>query len=447
MWRPEARPPACVFEVAVIFIFKPFHRLKNYLDAVEIDFVSKRYIAGTLSVIMVLTAWALFAFMQPNWGIDFTGGTEIVVQFEEPVDIAEVRAALVAPPLNLSNDSVQQMGSSAKMEFAIRIQDPEFGMKELVGEVRESLLAKFGEAWFAQEIRVSAEVGARFTVDYIGEEVPLDEIEAALEGISGVKAQSGKELNQVVITVPGLAGKIKDRIEDAMGDRVFEVQSIDAVGPKVGVVLAQQGFTSIVATLGLVLLYVAFRFDVGFAPGAILALIHDVSIVVGIFVFARLEFNLPMIGALLTIVGYSLNDTIVIYDRIRENKDRYNRKDLKGLINVSINETLTRTVATSVTTLLAMAMFILIGGPVIQNFALAMFLGIIFGTYSTVFVASPMILVMEDVKPHLNRLMATTDADVEEEIVDDGDEASALSESEKRRRARADADAPTNPAK
>jgi preprotein translocase SecF subunit len=286
---------------------------------------------------------------------------------------------------------------------------------------------------------VSAEVGARFTIDYNGDEKTLSEIVAALDGVKGVKAQSGKEINQVVVTVPGLSGKIKDRIEEALGDRAFEVLSIDAVGPKVGGDLRRQGFISIAATLGLVLLYVAFRFDVGFAPGAILALVHDVSIVVGIFVFAQLEFNLPMIGALLTIVGYSLNDTIVIYDRIRENKNRYTRKDLPGLINVSINETLTRTVATSFTTMMAMMAFILIGGPVIQNFALAMFLGIIFGTYSTVFVASPMILVMEDVKPYLERLIATPSAEVAKAEAEEVD-LSELSESEKRRRARAEAD-------
>jgi preprotein translocase subunit SecF len=200
---------------------------------------------------------------------------------------------------------------------------------------------------------------------------------------------------------------------------------------------------SIAATLALVLLYVAFRFDIGFAPGAILALFHDVSLTVGIFVLAQLEFNLPMIGALLTIVGYSLNDTIVIYDRIRENRDRYRRKDLADLINVSINETLTRTVATSVTTILAITMLMFIGGPVIRNFAFAMFLGIIFGTYSTVFVASPMILVMEDVKPHLSKLIVTAGTD-EPDPVDDppeGESDEPLTEAEKRRRARAAADA------
>ena len=199
--------------------------------------------------------------------------------------------------------------------------------------------------------------------------------------------------------------------------------------------LRRQGFISVFATLGLVLLYVRFAL-ICFAPGAIVALVHDVSIVAGIFVVSQLEFNLPMIGAMLTIVGYSLNDTIVIYDRIRENRDRYRRKDLIELVNVSINETLARTVATSVTTLLAVSIFLMIGGPVIRNFMLAMFLGIIFGTYSTIYVASPMILVMEDLNPTLGKLIAApAAAGVEEEDSDEVDQ--ALSATERRRRERA----------
>jgi preprotein translocase SecF subunit len=227
-----------------------------------------------------------------------------------------------------------------------------------------------------------------------------------------------------------------------LGEHKFLVLSIEAVGPKVGGELRRQGFISIAATLCLVLLYVGFRFDMAFAPGAIIALIHDVSITVGIFTFLQLEFNLPMIGALLTIVGYSLNDTIVIYDRIRENRDRYRRKDTGDLINVSINETLTRTVATSVTAMLALSMFLLLGGDVIRNFALAMFLGIIFGTYSTVFVASPMILLMEDARPWLSRFIALPDIGEDDDEAADPEAAevdeSEMTESEKRRRERAD---------
>ncbi|MBW1879167.1 MAG: protein translocase subunit SecF, partial [Deltaproteobacteria bacterium] len=186
--------------------------------------------------------------------------------------------------------------------------------------------------------------------------------------------------------------------------------------------------------------YVAFRFDIGLAPGAVLALLHDVSLTAGVFVLLQREFNLPMIGALLTIVGYSLNDTIVIYDRIRENSDRYRRKELRDLINVSINETLARTLATSVTTLLAISAFLIMGGPVIQTFAFAMMLGIIFGTYSTVFVASPTIMLMERIKPHLSALVAGGAVPAEESSSD-----APLTQAERRRRERAavDKDEPT----
>jgi preprotein translocase subunit SecF len=414
--------------------------LKNVLDSVEIDFVSWRYHAGALSILMVAASLVGFTVVGPNWGIDFTGGTEIHLRFDEEVDIGDIRDAL--KELGLGSDSVQTAGGSDANEFKVRIQDPEFGMEDLAQEVRGKLDAAFGADWI-QDWDVSAEVGARFTITHAGEtEVAPQDVEAALKGVDGVRAQSGRDQNIVVVTVPGLSRLVQQRISEVLGEHKFLVLSIEAVGPKVGGELRRQGFISIAATLCLVLLYVGFRFDMAFAPGAIIALIHDVSITVGIFTFLQLEFNLPMIGALLTIVGYSLNDTIVIYDRIRENRDRYRRKDTGDLINVSINETLTRTVATSVTTMLALSMFLLLGGDVIRNFALAMFLGIIFGTYSTVFVASPMILLMEDARPWLSRFIALPDIGEDDDEAADPEAAevdeSEMTESEKRRRERAD---------
>ena len=423
--------------------------IKIWLDKLEIDFVGKRYIAGTLSLLLVVGAWAAFIGVGPNWGIDFTGGTEIHIKFvqeegdgQEITSISEVREALRS--LGLGDDAVQSVGSTEDNEFAIRIQDASFGMAELQAQVEEAIVSSFGPDWI-EAISADAEVGARFVVTSTDEAADRKALAEAVKGIVGLNVQDGKDERQFVITASGLANQIQARIGEAMGGRTFEVLAIDAVGPKVGGELRRQGFVSIAATLGLVLIYVAFRFDVGFAPGAILALFHDVSLTVGIFVLAQLEFNLPMIGALLTIVGYSLNDTIVIYDRIRENRDRYRRKDIAELINVSINETLTRTVATSLTTILAITMLIFIGGPVIRNFAFAMFLGIIFGTYSTVFVASPMILVMEDVKPYLNRMIATANDESDsagDDTPDDSEEPDGpLTEAEKRRRARAAAEA------
>ena len=422
-----------------------FESVKRWLDAQEFDFVGMRYGAGMLSVALVLLSWVVFVAIGPNWGIDFTGGTEIHLKFDEPtIEISEVRQALRT--LELSDDAVQAVNGDDSGEFIVRIQDARFGMEELLTEVRETLGELYGPDW-VQDIEASAEVSARFDVTYGGEPKDPQDIWKDLrqkEALSNATVSIGGDVNEVKIEVPGLAQRIEKRIATALGDREFEVLSTDAVGPKVGGELRRQGFISIAATLGLVLLYVAFRFDIGFAPGAVVALFHDVSIVIGIFVLARLEFNLPMIGALLTIVGYSLNDTIVIYDRIRENRDKHRRGDLPSLINVSISETLTRTVATSVTTMMALLMFLTIGGPVIRNFALAMFLGVIFGTYSTMFVASPMILVMEEVKPWLARLVAIDDDDDDNGAPtsdDDGAEPEeGLTESEKRRRARAGAE-------
>ena len=420
-----------------------FESLKRWLDALEFDFVSWRYVAGGASIVAVALSWLAFFAVGPNWGIDFTGGTEIHLKFNQDTAIGEVRQALRA--MDLSDDAVQGVNGDDSNEFIIRIQDAQFGMAEVESEVRNVLSSTYGADWI-RELESSIEVSARFAVTHVPDRAvaPAEIQDLLSKSIDSVTAELGKDDNQIVIKVGSISKRIEDAIRDALGGRSFEVLSTDAVGPKVGGELRRQGFISIAATLGLVLLYVAFRFDIGFAPGAVVALFHDVSLTIGVFVLAQLEFNLPMIGALLTIVGYSLNDTIVIYDRIRENRDKHRRTDLDSLINVSISETLTRTVATSATTMMAILMFLAVGGPVIRNFAFAMFLGIIFGTYSTVFVASPMILLMEDVKPWLARMVAIQDDDDDSGppigSSDDDEAPKELTESEKRRRARADAE-------
>jgi preprotein translocase subunit SecF len=382
-----------------------FESLKRYIDDLSFDFVRWRLLAGFASLLLVLASWAAFFVVGPNWGIDFTGGTEIHLRFVEETKIDDVRSAVAE--MGLGEDAVQAVNGEASGEFVIRIQDATFGIEELETEVRAALAELYGPT-FATNIQSSAEVSARFVVDYSGDPKNYQDVARDLrERFEGASVQPGDEERRLVIQVPGLSERIKARIGDALGDRQFEVLSTDSVGPKVGDDLRQQGMISMFATLGLVLVYVSFRFDIAFAPGAILALFHDVTITIGMFVLFQLEFSLSTIGALLTIVGYSLNDTIVIYDRIRENRDRHRRGDLKELINRSISETLTRTFATSATTMMAITFFLFMGGAVIQTFALAMFCGIIFGTYSTIFIASPMILVMEDLKPLMQRFVVS----------------------------------------
>ncbi|MFT6232607.1 MAG: preprotein translocase subunit SecF, partial [Myxococcota bacterium] len=326
-------------------------RIKDTLDGSKINFVGFRSYAAILSVLMVLGSWGLVFAVGPNWGIDFTGGTELKLGFEDDVTIADVRSAISS--IGLSDDAVQQVSGGQLNEFDIRIQDASFGAEKIQSDIESRLIASFGEDWIQGEPRFDAQVGARLSVIHGGDPVTPQQVADALTDLDGVQVEPGREFNEIVVKMPGLPQVVKAMIAEAMGDSTFEVLSIDAVGPKVGGDLRTQGLLAIIATLALVLLYVGFRFDIAFAPGAILALVHDVSITIGIFVILQREINLPMIGALLTIVGYSLNDTIVIYDRIRENMDRYARTELPELINTSINETLSRTLATSVTTGLA----------------------------------------------------------------------------------------------
>ena len=165
----------------------------------------------------------------------------------------------------------------------------------------------------------------------------------------------------------------------------------EVVGPKVSSELIKAGVIAIVVAVFAMLIYIWFRFEWQFSLGAVIALIHDVLLTLGIFSLLQLEFNLSIIAAILTIVGYSMNDTVVVYDRVRENLRKYRKKEMIDLLNISINETLSRTIMTSVTTLLALLSLYIFGGSVIKGFTFAMIWGVLVGTYSSIFIAAPLL--------------------------------------------------------
>jgi len=187
--------------------------------------------------------------------------------------------------------------------------------------------------------------------------------------------------------------KALDRVKKRLGDKVI-YRSTEVVGPTVQGELIQTGIEAVFGAIAAVLIYIWFRFEWQFALGAVAALIHDVLMTIGIFSLLQIEFGLPVVAAILTIVGYSLNDTVVVFDRIRENLRKYKKKDLAELLNLSINETLSRTILTSVTTLLALLALYIFGGEVIRGFTFAMIWGVVVGTYSSVFIASPVLLML-----------------------------------------------------
>jgi len=180
-------------------------------------------------------------------------------------------------------------------------------------------------------------------------------------------------------------------IRSSLGNDVI-IQRTEIVGPKVSSELIQKGIIAIIIAVFLMLFYIWIRFEWQFSIGAVTALMHDVMITMGIFSFLQIEFNLSIIAALLTIIGYSMNDTVVVYDRIRENLRKYKQMNIFDLINQSLNETMSRTLLTSVTTLLALFSLYFLGGEVLKGFTLAMIIGVFIGTYSSVFIASQIIL-------------------------------------------------------
>jgi preprotein translocase subunit SecF len=254
--------------------------------------------------------------------------------------------------------------------------------------------------------------GPRYGIDFtggtmvqvaFGVEVDTSQIREALAGkVEGkpiVQAFVGKDsefiiqLKQTSANLGGVEELVKATLGAAFGIENISVSQAKMVGPKVGRDLRQKGALAILFALGAILLYIWWRFELHFGIGAIVALAHDVIITIGVFSLFDKQFDLTIIAALLTIVGYSLNDTIVVYDRARENMKRMGSKaDFANVLNISINETLSRTLLTSGTTLAVVLALFTLGGGVIHDFAFALLVGVVVGTYSSIYVASPMVL-------------------------------------------------------
>lgn len=186
---------------------------------------------------------------------------------------------------------------------------------------------------------------------------------------------------------------VVEGLTESLGE--FNIRNQDVVGSKVSGELRQKGIIAVLAALSLVLVYIWFRFEWQFGAGAVAALFHDVILTIGVFSLTQIEFNLSIIAAILTIVGYSLNDTVIVYDRIRENLRKFKSMPLPDLLNLSVNDTLSRTIMTSMTTLLALVALYVLGGDGLRGFSFAMIWGVLVGTYSSIFVASPLLIILK----------------------------------------------------
>jgi preprotein translocase subunit SecF len=253
--------------------------------------------------------------------------------------------------------------------------------------------------------------GPNYGIDFAGgtlvqvkfvEETTAKDIKTALKDLDlrGLTVQQfGDEANEYLLRaqessskLEGLSQTVEGALDAAYGADQAEIRRVEMVGPQVGKDLRKKGLMAIFYAMIGILIYVTWRFEFRFAVGAIMALVHDVLITLGIFSLAGKEIDLPIIAAFLAIIGYSLNDTIIVYDRIRENQGKHGKQGLEFLINRSINETLSRTILTSGTTLLVVLALFIFGGGVIHNFAFALLVGVLIGTFSSIFVASPLLI-------------------------------------------------------
>jgi len=379
------------------------------------DFLSKRKIFMTISSVAVLASLILMFVPGPRFGIDFAGGTNIILRFTTDVTVDEVRSAV--QDLGFEDAAVQRFGGVDDGQYLVETQAVTGITAEQETSLRDAIVAQFGER---VSVLIDDSSGGRIYVRLPREAYPAladdedatmtpgeyaPEVERLTNEIFAATGRAGFENFEVsqlgsaadrrfAIQTQGLQMRIEAEFAESFGERFEAIDRIETVGPRVGQQLREDSLKAVLFSLVAILLYIAFRFDLRYAPAAVAALFHDVAITLGIFVILREEISLPIIAALLTIVGYSLNDTIVTFDRVRENLQLAGggKVNMLELVNKSINECLSRTVLTSMTTFVAVAMIFIFGGGLIKSFALAMMIGVLVGTYSSIYIASPLLV-------------------------------------------------------
>jgi len=367
----------------------------RFFGETHIDFVELRKVAIFISgAAIVAGLTSLILKGGPKLGLDFTGGIEIHLKFTESPSISRIRSGLAK--IGLGGAVIQQYGEKKDNLVLVRT-----GVEQVSQNIASQIIAyreKHGKFAHLEELKSLPGIEA------VGYE--------NLAGLLTVEPSQTEKINinqieraPLIFLIQGIIHKkTTARIEQALRDEfkekknTFEVRSIDLIGPKVSEELRRKAVLAIIFALAGMLIYIGWRFDFKFAGGAVVALIHDVFISIGALSLGNFEFNLPVIAALLTIIGYSLNDTIVIYARAKENLKTYRkgkRISLKRILNLSINQSLPRTIITSLTTFIVVLVLFLWGGAAIHGFTFALLVGIIVGTYSSSFVATPIVYSLE----------------------------------------------------
>lgn len=352
-----------------------------------IDFMKHRAPIIGGSALLALLGFLSVFWPGPNYGIDFKGGTEVQLRFNEDLAQGQLRQTLAEAGYAAEVVSVEGRAD----EYMIRVGAVSTLPPERVEEIKKAL------DWSVAGVKVDelkvSPGGDKITLR-MRDEVDPAQIESKLKAagveVRTVNAFGASDQHRYEAQLVGLADQMLQSLQERLGKVAPESPlRVEWVGPKAGRQLRDAAIKSMLWTILFVMGYVAMRFDLRFAPGGIIALVHDALITVLVFVVLQREVNLSTVAALLTILGYSINDTIVIFDRIRENMTRMRDASLYDLINVSTTQTLSRSILTSLVTLLSITPFLIWGTPVIRDFAMALVIGMVVGSYSTIYIAAP----------------------------------------------------------
>src|ERR1700691_2129896 len=360
------------------------------------DFLGKKVPFIAASLVLTVAGLASLAYHgRPNYGIDFKGGALMYLRFNQEPPVQKIRASLEGKVKG--EISVQQITGKPEVLVGTEIRDE----KELNANrqiIEDTLRATFGTPGGKLDLNNSAadQLADKLREPLLQAGVALSEqeLQDVVKNIEALRATKGGLLSSLdqLAGVQGVTPQVLAAVKQQCALGPFTILSAEVVGPKIGKDLQKQAILATLYALGGMLVYIAFRFEWIYGVAAVIAVFHDTIITIGLFSLFNYQISLTVVAALLTLVGYSMNDTIVVFDRIRENLKLLRRESLERLINISVNQTLSRTVLTSGLTLLTALSLWLFGGEVLNGFSFALVCGIIAGTYSTVFIASPLLI-------------------------------------------------------
>jgi len=358
----------------------------------KFDFMGRRNLLLVISLIVVLLSVGVIVVKGINLGIEFTGGTELQIKFAERPDIGQIRAALQAA--GLDNQAVTTIGDPSENEVYIRMsgvsEDEEWDISK---EVRDALRARmFPDLGEGTDLNIADEASLRRLLDGMPE---LGSTEA--QTLAAAIAERHKEVAifhswDDIADIPGVTPEVLQYLEGHSVIGPVALRSQSYIGPAIGHELMNKAMFAVIGSLIGMLIYIWIRFQFQWGFAAVVALTHDTLIVLGLFALFGEEMSLPVVAAFLTLVGYSVNDTVVVFDRIRENLKTQRAESLEALINSSINQTLSRTIITSGLTWIVVACLYVFGGPALRPFSFVITVGVIVGTYSSIYIASPILV-------------------------------------------------------